>query len=87
MWRPLLLLFGLARVGLGGATRLRGLETRRELEPQQQANGGCRAKPFEDAGEGWQLKSADILSPGQSAPNAFGPDFAWGAGTYVCAEM
>lgn len=57
MWRPLLLLFGLARVGLGGATRLRGLETRRELEPQQQANGGCRAKPFEDAGEGWQLKS------------------------------
>lgn len=60
-----------------------GRRWRRELEPEQQAGaGGCRLKPFEDAGEGWQLKSADILVPGESGPDAFGPDFAWGAGAW-----
>lgn len=44
----------------------------RELEPE----AGCRTKPFEDAGEGWQLKAADVL-----AGDAFGKTFAWGAAT------
>jgi len=56
----------------------------RELHPapQEQENGaGCRSKPFEDAGEGWQLKAADILVPaGDGAPPVFGKGFVWGAG-------
>lgn len=93
--RPLLvlLLLGLARISccderrrlrqrVSGELKEEG-GRRRELEPEQQQQasaGGCRLTPFEDAGEGWQLKAADILNPGESGQDAFGPDFAWGAG-------
>lgn len=55
--------------------RLRGADSSpaRELEGE-----GCRSKSFADAGEGWQLKAADVLS---AAPTTFKPDFAWGVAT------
>lgn len=51
----------------------------RELEPApEQQRGGCRLQPFEDAGEGSNLKAPDILGAGT---DPFGRDFAWGVAT------
>lgn len=82
-WQPLRLLLAIVAVAVAAVVvvvdaRVSGDATSaggRELEDGQP---GCRSKPFEDAGEGWQLKAADVLVPGAAA---FGPDFVWGAAT------